>query len=188
MATWRGSKADFLRNLHLLPAVLAGHRPDPHGLAKIFLTHLGNAALTCLLEDFRTKAAGGTGRDGVSWPALSESTVKQKLQKGVTHGQTLRDTDTLETSLTPDPTNEPDAARIFGQLFRMEPGNITVGVDESQIPYAKWHQEGTATMPARKIVPEGGEMPAGWTAEMDAAAEEAMKKVVEVMCAAGGVG
>ena len=183
--SWKGSKADLLRNLRLLPSVLAGKSPDPHGLARIFLAHLGNAVLKCLQEDFETKSAGGTGRDGVKWPPLSIVTLQERRRKGISHKEILVETEALRTALTPGATNDPDAVRIFGQLFAFSLAQLRVGIDLTEIHYAEFHQTGTPFMPARRIVPD--DMPAGWEPTIADAARAGIEKVMEVVCDRGGV-
>lgn len=70
-----GSKDELKGRLRQIPAMLAGRAADPLGLVRNFQLALSMAALSQIQADFATKARGGTGKDGVTWPALSPKTI-----------------------------------------------------------------------------------------------------------------
>ena len=175
---WRGTKAELLAALNKLPGVLSNAEPDPYGLSIVFMAEVGAAALRCVYDDFRAKSDGGTGRDGVKWADLAESTLERRRAKGIVHDAILRETEALRQSLEP-------GSMAPGQVFRLEQGSVTVG---SEIPYADHHQNGTPRMPARPIVPVDGAIPPGWEAELQEGAARGMEKVLELVCYYGGVG
>jgi phage gpG-like protein len=177
-AQWKGTRAELIQSLQSLPAVLSGRLPDPLGLGKVFFTHIGNAVLKLIQDDFLVKSKGGTGAGGVAWAPLKESTLERRRRKGIEHEEILKQTESLLESLTPDQNNAVDAVRIAGQVFEYAVGSITVGTD---IPYADYHQNGTAYMPPRPIVPLSGDLPVEWESAVDQAIEEAFQVVIEIM-------
>lgn len=90
----------------------------------------GSQYLGFIRKRFRSASAG----DG-TWTRLAPSTVRQK------GGPTpiLRDTGRLYASLLP---GDPDC------VFQPFPGGIRIG---SRVPYAAYHQSGTADIPRRTI-------------------------------------
>lgn len=70
-----GSKEQLKAKLRTIPAILSGRVPDANGIARNFQLAVGMAALSQIQADFATKARGGTGKDGVTWPPLSRKTV-----------------------------------------------------------------------------------------------------------------
>lgn len=182
MPTYRGSKSSLLATLHSLPALLAGRLPDPMRLGELFLTVLGNRVLDLIQSDFRVKMSGGVGSDGIRWKELAEATLERRRAKGIEGEEILRETGELYGSLTPGMSDSPDEARPAGQVFDIQPGSITVGASGTK---ADVHQHGAGHVPARPIVPEG-DIPSGWIAEVDAAIERAIQKVVERICELSG--
>lgn len=73
-----GTRQDLRRRLRALPRILAGGAPDPYGLARGLQLRLGVALLSKVQQDFVTKSRGGTGEDGIKWPALQRSTIAQR--------------------------------------------------------------------------------------------------------------
>jgi hypothetical protein len=174
---WRGTRAELLSELKKLPSVLSGRLPDDHGLGRVFLAVLGNAALAEITAAFRVKSEGGTGSDGVKWAPLKESTLERRRAKGIEHDRRLEETGDLLDSLRPG-SDDPDAPRPLHQVFDVEPGAVTVG---SSLPYADRHQRGTDHMPARVIVPPDGALPPAWEAAVEAAAERALDAVMDLL-------
>lgn len=183
---WRGTRERLVAELRKLPKVLSGVEGDPYGLGAILLAHIGNAILRCIAQDFDTKASGGRGRDGVKWKELAAETLRKRREKGYSGSEILKESEDLRRALEAG-SDDPDAVRVFGQLFEIVSGSVCVGVDEDEIPYARFHQEGTAHMAARPIVPTDGLIPSAWEPELNAALEKGMEKVIEVMCDRGGV-
>lgn len=167
-----------MQSLQSLPAVISGRLPDPLGLGKVFFTYIGNAVLKLIQDDFVVKSNGGAGAGGVTWAPLKEATLERRRRKGIEHEEILKQTEALLESLTPDQNNAVDAARIAGQVFEYAVGSITVGSD---VPYADYHQNGTAYMPARLIVPLSGDLPVEWESAVDEAIAEALQTAIEIM-------
>jgi hypothetical protein len=76
--TFRGTREDLAGFLRTLPAVLAGNAPDPHGIGQGLKLRLGVALLSKVQQAFIAKSRGGTGEDGITWPALKRETVAQR--------------------------------------------------------------------------------------------------------------
>ena len=180
---WKGSRAALRRSIRLIPAVLSGRHADSLGLKPVFWNRVGNEVLNCIWTDFQVKRLGGTGLDGISWPALAESTLERRRRSGRTDEEILIETTALLVSLAAGIADVPSGSP--GQVFRLEPDGITVG---SAIPYAEFHQAGIpGRMPARHIVPSDGSIPAGWEPLVETAMEAAMQKCVEIVISAGGI-
>lgn len=75
--TYYGSPVDLRIFLRSIPAILAGHKPDP-GFAEDIRLRLGVALLSQIQQDFLTKAQGGMGRDGIKWKPLSPYTIARR--------------------------------------------------------------------------------------------------------------
>jgi hypothetical protein len=58
-----------------LVSMVTGREPDSLGIARGVFTAVGFAALSDIKADYMRKAAGGTGEDGIKWPALSPKTI-----------------------------------------------------------------------------------------------------------------
>ena len=69
-------------------------------------------------------------------------------------GKILQDTGRLKNSFTPG-SSGPDGFR-FG----------------SNVQYAEFHQQGTGRLPARKMVPDGSELPDAWLREFTSVTDE----------------
>lgn len=72
---FNGTSAEVRAILREIPAIVAGHAPDPYGVARAVQLRVGVAALSQIQQDFLTKCRGGTGSDGVTWPPLKRSTI-----------------------------------------------------------------------------------------------------------------
>src|ERR1043165_2107134 len=57
---------------------LAGRSTVYADLATGIKLRIGMVALSCVQEAFVVKANGGTGDDGITWPALQKSTIAQR--------------------------------------------------------------------------------------------------------------
>lgn len=185
--TWRKSKAELHEALRRLPAVLSGAESDPYGLSGILLTHAGNAVLRVAAKDFDAKAKGGRGKDGLKWKPLAPVTLERRREKGYGGSEILKESEQLRRALDTPPGNDPDSVRVYGQVFRLEHGSVTVGIDENELPYVKFHQSGTEHMPARPVLPVNGQLPVGWEREVEEALEAGMVEVIEEMVRQGGV-
>lgn len=180
---WRGTRAELMRSLHLLPALLAGRRADPLGLAKGLQLRLGVTVLSKVQVAFVVKSRGGTGSDGIKWAPLAKRTLTKKRTGGTGKADALRDTGALLRSLTPGVDDRPSGAP--GQLFELVAGGVIVG---SKLPYAGFHQDGTEHVPARPIVPPDGRIPDAWAPDLEAAGVRGLIRAVELMALAGGIG
>lgn len=74
-ALFRGSSSELQATLANLPAILAGRAPDPYGIARQLQLRVGVRLLSLIQADFITKARGGTGVDGITWPKLKRATI-----------------------------------------------------------------------------------------------------------------
>lgn len=72
---FRGTTPEVKAILKSIPAILAGHAPDPHGIARAVQLRVGVAALSQIQQDFLIKCRGGAGADGITWPPLKRSTI-----------------------------------------------------------------------------------------------------------------
>ena len=78
----RATRQEVLAKLRDLGGMLSGRIHDPYGVARAFQLRLGVAALSVIKEDFQVKSHGGTGRDGIAWPALSPVTLALRNRVG----------------------------------------------------------------------------------------------------------
>lgn len=179
---WPGTEAELVATLKRIPGILAGREPDPLRLSEVFFGHVGNRVLELITEDFKIKSGGGVGVDGEAWLPLAAYTLERRRRKGLTHEDILVEYGDLLKSLLPGVDGQPSGAT--GQVFRLEPGGITVGTEDRK---ADFHQKGAGRTPARPIVPPDGRLPAAWERPVEEAMEEAMVKVMEIVVAAGGI-
>lgn len=180
--TFRGTHADLMRSLNLIPQVLSGKVPDDLGLRELLFGELGRTVLRLAWGDFATKMAGGTGADGIRWQPLAEATLLRRQRSGREDSDILRETLRLMRSLEPGtgaaPAN-PD------QVFEVLKDGVRVG---SAAPHADFHQYGVPDRtPARPFLPPDDEIPPGWESEIDRALERGMVQVITRMVEAGGV-
>lgn len=91
--------------------------------------------------------------DGQAWEPLAESTVRRKRGDR----RILQRTETMRADIR----------------VRPAPG---AGVEIDAPHPASYHQIGTSEMPARKLLPEGGELPADWQEAIDEEIERAFAK------------
>lgn len=76
----------------------------------------------------------------------------------------LRDTFLLYNSLSPGAagaTGKPE--KVKGQVFRVEAGKVIVGTN---VPYAKFHHEGTKRCPQRRLWPAPRKWPSSWWGQL----------------------
>lgn len=86
--TYRGSRSSLLAKLEALPAVLAGHLPDPTGAVQQLSLALGVQTLGLIREAFLIKARGGTDAAGIKWQGLSPKTIAYgRRHPGLTKGR-----------------------------------------------------------------------------------------------------
>jgi len=184
--TFRGSHADLRRLLAGVPAVMAGHAPDPLGIARGLQLRLSTVLLSKVQQDFLAKARGGAGADGTRWAPLAPSTLARRRQgpagrrkkKGGKRPppgpvEILRDTSRLLRSLTPGVDGRPVGP---DQVVQTPPGRVIVGTN---VKYAKWHQEGTSRMPARPIFPAA--IPPAWWPAITAAGARGLLAAVAIL-------
>lgn len=92
---------------------------------------------------------------GKPWAPLKESTVRRKG-----HSRILSDSGLLSGSTEARPS-------------------AGAGVGITSIEYGTYHQTGTKFMVARKILPDGPDLPKAWSAVIDRAAQKAFAKVLK---------
>lgn len=179
---WRGTKAELLNSLRLVPRVLAGVHPDALGIAPVFWGTIANAALKEIRGAYLTKLEGFEGSDGVTWAKLAVATLAKRQREGRDDADILLETGRLLASLRPGadhfPLGNPD------QVFDIHPGGVTVGTAHE---HADKHQRGTTHMPARPIVPVDGNLPRAWEKPVEDAMRDAMLKVIAMVVDAGGI-
>lgn len=73
-----GSREQLRKLLADVPKILAGHAPDPLGIARGLQLRLGVALLSKVQQAFIVKSRGGTGDDGIKWPPLKPETIAQR--------------------------------------------------------------------------------------------------------------
>ncbi len=179
---WRGTKADLVRSIRLLPLVLAGTHPDPADLHGIFWGYVGNAVLKLIREAYLVKLDGGEGSDGITWAKLAASTLAKRRRKGRDDEEILIEMGSLLASLRPGTDDRPSG--VVDQVFDIGRAGVTVGTAEEK---ADWHQHGRENMPARPIVPPDGEIPVAWEEPIEAAMQQGLERVIEEMCRVGGI-
>ncbi|GMV19456.1 MAG: hypothetical protein AMXMBFR56_76800 [Polyangiaceae bacterium] len=71
-----------------------------------------------------------------------------------------------------------DTGRLRNSFHRksLSASQVTVGPSAS---YARFHQSGTKHMPARKMVPDGSNLPSSWEKRIAAIAREAMLEALK---------
>lgn len=180
---FRGTRADLERSIRLIPHVLAGRHPDVLGLAPVFFGYVANAVLKEIRGAFLTKLDGGTGSDGIKWAELAVATIAKRRRAGRDDSDLLIETGALLQSIRPGidhhPLGNPE------QVFDIHPGGVTVGTANERADY---HQQGSpGRMPARPIVPPDGSLPVAWEPMVEAAMEEGMRRVIEMVVSAGGI-
>lgn len=181
--TWKGTRGDLVRSLHLIPAVLAGTHADRLGLHDIFWGYVGNAVLDLIQRNFKDKMQGGGGYDNIPWQELAKMTLKLKRPVApYTKFDILAETGALYDSLEPGSHEVPSGA--VNQVFDFLPAGVRVG---SKDPKADAHQEGRedTNLPARPFVPE--DLPDKWLPNIEFAMEEGIQAVIERMVANGGI-
>ena len=147
----RMSRSEARRLLASVPAICAGRVPDPTGVVRSLHLLLGQVALAHVKKAFVTKAAGGTDEAGDRWEPLGQDTIDgRRVGRGVGVPQILRDTGVLLNSLSPGGP---------GNLIDAIPGGVSIG---TSVPYARYHHEGTKTIPARRLWPEPYRWPDSW--------------------------
>jgi phage gpG-like protein len=181
---YAGGSKPLRRLLASLPAILAGHAPDPHGIARAIQMRLGLRLMGMLQRAFVEKARGGTGGDGVTWMPLRPSTVRgrRRGRRGSRYAgrvEILRDTGRLLRSLTPGV----DAIGPEGVL-RTPPGRVIVGTN---VPYAGYQHRGTRRIPARPLWPLDGRLPGNWTRELAATLKRGVLAAIIDLVQRGGV-
>ena len=166
----RMKRDEIRRLLASVPAIVAGRAADPAGEAGAIQRVIGLTALSLIKEAFVTKAAGGTDEAGDSWAPLAESTVQGRRKgKGVGNPQILRDTGILLNSLSPGG---------IGNIIEWRPGVVEIGTN---IPYARYHHEGTDKIPARPLWPEPYRWPSEWWNNIAEETREAVARLIARM-------
>lgn len=183
MPTWNGTRADLIRSISLIPAVLRGEHPDPAFLRDLFWNHVANELLELIQFSYREKMKGRPSRDGQVWVALTRHTLKRK-QPASPWKKTdiLAETGDLFDSLAPGVVGEKSTAA--NQVNDLIPGGLLLGSNDSK---ADAHQDGDpdTNLPARPFIP--GDVPFQWEASVETAMQNGMKAVVEAMVEQRGI-
>ena len=150
-----------------VPALLAGHEPDPTGLVRQIQLAMGTQALSLVKDAFVTKSQGGIDETGAKWKPLAASTQK-KRRKGTAQAlpQILRDSGRLFNSFSP------------ALAVRTEPGHVFVGTN---VAYAGWQHDGTATIPARPLWPAPATWPQRWWEAIGSVAREGIVGLIAAL-------
>lgn len=161
MATVQASASseEVRQLLRSVPAILAGHAPDPYGIARALQLRLGVALLSKIQQAYVAKARGGRGDDGIQWRPLKASTVAGR-RRGKADGvpEIGRDSGRTLSSFSPGQDGKPSGAP--GQVLETPPGRVLVG---TAVPYAGYQHRGTRRTPARPFWPLDGSMPPAWS-------------------------
>lgn len=182
MPAFRGTRAQFVRSLRLIPLVLASRRPDSLGLRELFWGTVANLMFEAIQREYEVKIVGGSDVAGVAWQELSPATIERRLRAGRTDDRILIETDALIESLTPGTGADPSEAP--GQVNRLDPAGVTIGSD---VPYADFHQRGVpGRLPARPFMP-ADPLPPQWERVLEECVERAMVAVIERVVTAGGI-
>jgi phage gpG-like protein len=152
----KATKAQVRMLVASLPGVLSGKSHDGTGEVYKLQTILAQVALMHIKAAFAERADGGTDASGMRWQPLAASTIRRRRKGKNRRGkvQILRDTGILFNSLA--------QAQPFNVLS-IVPGVVTIG---TEVPYARYHQSGTARMPARRLWPEPENWPDVWWEDM----------------------
>jgi hypothetical protein len=105
------------------------------------------AAIAMLRRHWDSKGAAF----GHAWAPLAPSTMAARIRKGTAAKGPLRDTDSLFLALFRS-VSSPNSVRSINGGVRVALG-LDEGVDPIDRAKARWHQKGTARMPARQVIP-----------------------------------
>lgn len=174
-----GTREELAAFLRRLPRILAGEESDRYGIAERMQRRLGNALLKQIQRDFRTKALGYIGEDGIRWPPLKPATIAKK--RGRWGNLILREEGDLLRSFTPGEGDQPSG--VAGQVFEVEPGVVRVGTTEKP-----WHHRGIqGKLPARPFWPLDGSIPAAWWRHLMRAYRRGLAQIVADLVKSGRV-
>ena len=163
----RMSRNEARRLIASVPAILSGRVADPTGIVRSLYLLVGQVALSKIKQAFVVKASGGIDDAGDKWEPLSQNTIDgRRVGKGIGFAQILRDTGVLLNSLSPG-----------GPANFLEPiqGGVSIGTN---VPYARYHHDGTDTIPRRRLWPEPDAWPAKWWSDIS---EEVRNGVVRII-------
>lgn len=150
MATvsFHGSRADLMRIMRQVPAVLAGRAPDPWGIAHGLQLRLGVGLLSKVQQSFIQKSRGETGDDGVTWPPLKRATIAQRRTTSAERRQ-LGITGKRERGLLTPAQNQRWSAIFRGQKARLIAkfgmGDREASAKAAQLAWAILKREGAKT-------------------------------------------
>lgn len=195
---FRGTYEQARQMIAQLPTILAGRAADPAQVARGVQLRLSTALLSQVQQDFLVKSRGGTGKDGVRWPALDPKTIAARTRTatevrdfkrakkrdpkltalafyGSRKVDMLRDTSRLFRSLTPGvedrPAGNPDQVITLGR------GMLILG---SKCPYLGAHQNGTKHVPARPVFPVHGTIPPAYWPALNIALIQGIIRALEI--------
>ena len=178
---FRGSRERLLYSLRMIPHVLSGRHQDALGIHDVFWTIIGNEVLRLVQRDYAVKKAGGRTAATGKWKPLAESTLERRRRKGITSEDIMVESARLMESLRAGVDDRVSGA--IDQIFDVGPAGVTVG---TATPYVDYHQTGVpGRLPARPVVPK--DLPPQWEPHIERAMERALKKVVQLVCDAGGI-
>lgn len=177
-----GEVYDFLKKL---PGMLSGSSPDELGVAAPPLNAAMAEVLAHLEQDYRLKATGAQGEDGVTWQKLSERRLQERrakrgmLDAGREQFPILIDEGRLLESVSAGNLVGSGLSTTYRppleQDVTVSPGSIAV---QSTVPYAIEHQEGVpqSNLPSRPFMPE--ELPESWMEKATEKYAETLTRVI----------
>ncbi len=116
-----------------------------------------SAGISALVVD---QFAGSHDPYGRPWKPLLPQTVKRKGGDS----RILLRTDAMANGITVKPTSG---------------AGVAIDVGNTSTPYGQFHQSGTKRMVARKILPDGSDLPKAWESLISEAADREFKKVLK---------
>jgi phage gpG-like protein len=137
---------------------MAGFRDLADRLAELewIPSRIASEVAGAINESIADQFSAGHDPYGKPWAPLLPSTVRRKGGDR----RILRRTDVLSSETVAKPTSG-------------------AGIEISSVDYGQFHQTGTKRMVARKILPDGAELPATWSKAIEEATERAFKKALK---------
>lgn len=108
-----------------------------------------------ITEQIRQQFDSGRDPYGAPWAPLLPQTVRRKAGDR----RILRRADVLSSETVARPT-------------------ASAGIEITSVDHGQFHQGGTRHMTPRRVLPDGGELPAGWIEIISVATEQAFKEAM----------
>jgi hypothetical protein len=133
--------------LNDLPGYVSGRKRDTYRVRKVFWSVFTHELYRQIHTGFVAKSMGGMDDQGESWPDIRDSTKRRTGRNEI-----LQHTEKLRQSLEPGTVSgDTYVKKNRDQIVEYVFGKMIHG---SKLPYAEYHHEGTATIPARRLWPE----------------------------------